>query len=239
MVRLAFFLVVITVVMMAILPRRMATFTNFGQPYAALQQENYFRELKEVNRLKVEAPGHPELYKAMIAFGKTLWSLKRYAEADQQFSAVWEGRVKSGEAYDQLFVDACINLGGVRRDSAAFENAVACYRTVLDYETKRLPSNDARLVRDETNLGVVLFLQGKSEGNKSKRDALLAESVQHLKSAITLQHSLVPAGSVREGNIGQSLAYVYKSMDDKGSYNRELKAARNMQSLQKRSTKEP
>lgn len=239
MVRLAFFLVFITVVMMAVLPRRIAALSDYGQPYAARQQEDYYRDLKEVKRLKVAAPDSPELYQALLRFGKTLWSLKRYGEADQQFTAVWEGRVKSNEPYDQLFAEACLNLGGVRRDAAALENSAGCYRTLLEYDDKRLPENDPRLVRDQTNLGVAKYLYGKSLSDKEKRDALLAESVQHLKSAMALQHSLIPAGSVREGNIGQTLAYVYKAMERKGDYVRELRAARAMQAKVKRPTKEP
>lgn len=210
---------------MALLPFRMQSLTDYGRPYSAGEKEYYFNCLAELEQLKANSAGEEKVHRAMLKVAKSLAVLRRYQSSDRIYSEVWQARSKSSAAYDDTFVQAVMGLASLRRDTSNIAGAITCYSVAFAYDKKHLPEKDVRLTRDKTNLAVVLILAGKTAKTAEKKmfyqksaAGLLAEAIAELKE----RH---PQGSIREANARQDLAYVLKDMGDKQGYEKEMESA--------------
>lgn len=229
MTRLCFFAAFILLSIMMILPFRAATLLSYGQPYMARQKVVSLDAQRDLQKLQESGASGDVLHKAMLKAARAFTHVRRYKDADNLYQQVWAQRSKSALQYDELYVEAIIGLGGLRRDTASDLSAVSCYRTALLYDGKHLSAQDKRIVRDEINLAVALFVYAEALDAGEKQISYFKQAVALLDKAIAAAHAEENNGSVCEANARQTRAYVLKHLNDLAGYEREIAIARRMQ----------
>lgn len=229
MKRLAFFLTVSLFLIMAALPFRSKAFADYGHSYAAVEEEFYYTLLDQLSSLKNEGAGQNEIHRCMLKVAKAQAVLKQYRAADQMFRTVWQARSNAKLSYDEIYVASVMGLAALRRDTGNLPGAISCYSVALAYDMRHLSPQDFRLTRDKTNLAIANFLAAKSAEQESERLLYLRKAAGLLVQAIDEEKRRMPAGSLREANARQDLAYVLKSLNDRGGYELEMQKARIMQ----------
>lgn len=229
MKRLAFFLTISLFLIMAALPFRSKAFADYGHSHAAVEEEFYYTLLDQLSRLKNEGAGENEIHRCMLKVAKSQVVLKQYRTADQMFRSVWQARSNAKSSYDEIYVASVVGLAGLRRDTGNLAGAISCYSIALAYDMRHLSPRDVRLTRDKTNLAIANLLAAKSTDPESGRLLYLRKAAGLLVEAIDEEKRRMPAGSLREANARQDLAYVLKCLNDKRGYELEMQKARIMQ----------
>ncbi|HIA51978.1 MAG TPA: hypothetical protein EYN91_07840 [Candidatus Melainabacteria bacterium] len=229
MKRLFLFLTVSLFLIMAALPFRMKSFNEYGHGHAAVEEENYFACLDELKKLKAENAEEEAIQRCMLKVARALAVLRQYRAADRMYRDVWQARANSNAAYDETFVAAVIGLAGLRRDMGNMDSSTACYLVALEYDKKHLQASDMRVTRDKNNLAVSYLIAAKTAQKEVNRMLFLRSAAGLFNEVISEHQARSPQGSLREANARQDLAYVFKELHDRRGYEKELRAARNMQ----------
>jgi tetratricopeptide (TPR) repeat protein len=97
------------------------------------------------------------------------WQENQPRLAIQIFTGLWKEQKPQAEKYNSEFVDDALALAAVYFDSAAYQQALDCYNSVLQYEQARLPAQDHRIARDLNNLGLINYLCGCCCDDRTRR----------------------------------------------------------------------
>jgi tetratricopeptide (TPR) repeat protein len=97
------------------------------------------------------------------------WQENQPALAAKIFTTLWKEEKPQAEKYNSQFVDDALALAAVYFDLAAYQQALDCYNSVLQYEQSRLPAQDHRIARDLNNLGLVNYLCGCCCDDRTRR----------------------------------------------------------------------
>lgn len=137
---------------------------------------------------------------------------EHYDRADLIYRQIWQERSKLNLPYDKTLVSAMVAMAEMDRDMGALDESVSCYQTVYDYDYRRLPQSDAKLIRDLNNLGLIYYLKGKGTADKTERLAIFQKGQEHLSAAIARQRQIYGPDSQAEGKSLSTMGFLLRDM---------------------------
>jgi len=155
-----------------------------------------------------------DLLNARSELATALWAKQEFQEAVQlytmQMAATWGLKPN---AYNEKWVNACRQLADIHRDANQMEAALICYKSVYDHDSKYLPADDLRVVRDLNNLAMIYYMRGTGFEEKDKRHKDFAQAETYLKQVLTLLEKAGLSKSSRAATAYWNLYLVVRDQD--------------------------
>jgi len=189
-IRILVVLVAVFWLTIVVMPRRYAIVDDFNARYydkAMASQEFMIRkELKSLSGNKL-VPEESRLDSQEI-LAKNLWASFKAPQAASMLRDIETKREKLNKNYNQKTIDTMLVLAAVYRDLNQLDDSAFWYRKVWHLDLANLPTDDGRLMRDETNFAVLDYLRGDIEKDEVNRQQCFKDALAHIEQAVEIWH---------------------------------------------------
>ncbi len=111
-------------------------------------------------------------------------------KASEIYSKFWTADSKDkSNGYNRQFVNDALSLANVYQAQGSHMHAVSCYKSIFDYDNRRLKQSAPELTRDFNNLGVAYYLAANGKSNTRERAELFDASQKMYSAALALSNS--------------------------------------------------
>ena len=167
-----------------------------------LERQKAFTEAR-YKALSAQPGADPqELQSAEESLAMIYWESKMLPEALELMQKVVEHKASTTDdsKYNQPWIDSMLKLASIYRDLNNWDACENTYKTILEYDLKRLPDDDPKVARDYNNLGVFHFMKGTGQEDREERRANFSSAEDYLGKAIGIYRKANGEGSPAEGN---------------------------------------
>ena len=108
-------------------------------------------------------------------------------KAAEIYSTLWNTDTKNaGPGYSREFIEDALGLAGVYQAQGSHLHAVSAYKSIFEYDMRRLEHSDQVLARDFNNLGVAYYLAANTKNDTREAEKLYDNSKKMYQAALAL-----------------------------------------------------
>jgi len=209
-------MVVLLWLTVGLMPRRFVAMQNLAANYydrqMSLQEYRIHKEEKQLAENKNAT--EEEKLESLETLAKNLWATFRAEDASHILENVRLRRENLNPNYNQKLINTLILLGAVYRDMNQLIPSAECYEKVWNLDKENLPSDDSRLVRDQTNMAMLDFVRGDSDSDEQVRHRFFESAIEHIKLAKQIWHKQKEPDTAALANLFYYEYLCYRELGD-------------------------